>query len=342
MIAAIPQLAASCFLIAPSKSPKPRIDPNNPPSITQQTPWLCDYFNFSKSSLPPQVGTDYFNCGLVTRPDGDWLLVRRSRQYQHCPFGLNDIVVFKLVDGTQPTEGKPLLIRSFYSDEHFEDPRGIYHNGKTYISCTNFIWAPRGSGAHQIICEFDDNWNLVKRYDPIYGGNGAHCYNNKRQEKNWLWYVFEDKPHLLYSADPHDIAQFTWDFKAALRYETKPQLRWQWGQIRGGTPPFLVGDEYWTFYHSSIDWASGNVRRYFMGAYAFESNPPFKITRYTKDPILCGSQQDVWAPGKPYVCFPNGSVLRHGEWLVTLGVNDLASAFICVEHSALEGLMTAI
>ena len=337
-----PVVSPRCFLISPNSVPKPRFDPNDPPSICSQTPWLCQYYDFSKSALPPQVGTDYFNCGFVARPDGDWLLVRRSRAYKHCPFGLNDIVVFKLVNGTVPTDAKPLLIRAFYSDEHFEDPRGFYHNGKTYVSCTNFIWAPRGSGAHQIICEFDDDWNLVKRYDPVYGGNGQHCYNNKRQEKNWTYFLYEDKPHLVYSASPHNIAEFTWDFRVVQRWETQPQLRWQWGELRGGTPPVKCGDEYFTFYHSSVDWTHGGGRRYFTGCYAFEAKPPFRITRYTKDPLLCGSRQDTWAPGKPLVVFCQGATLRHGEWLVTLGVNDLCSAYFCPNHSDLEKLMTPL
>lgn len=341
MTATLPQPVVSprCFLITPNAVTRPRFDPNDPPSICNQTQWLCSYYNFSKSALPPQVGTDYFNCGFVARPDGDWLLVRRSRAYKHCPFGLNDIVVFKLVNGTVPTDAKPLLIRAFYSDEHFEDPRGFYHNGKTYVSCTNFIWAPRGSGAHQIICEFDDDWNLVKRYDPVYGGNGQHCYNNRRQEKNWLWKPHGEFPHLVYSATPHEVASFSWDFKPISKYVTDSKINWKWGEIRGGTPPLKIGNEYITFFHSSLEWSHGGGRRYFMGAYSYQDEPPFKINRYTPDPLLCGSQHDVWAPGKPKVVFPSGSILRHGEWLVTLGVNDLCCAYICIDHSSLEKLM---
>lgn len=342
MTATLSQVAASCFLLSRPNIARPRIDPNDPPSITTQTQWHCAYFNFAKSALPPAVGTDYFNCGFVARPDGDWLMVRRSRPSRHCPFGVNDIVAFKLIDGTMPTEAKSLTIRAFYSDEHFEDPRAIYHNGRTLVSCTNFIWAPRGSGAHQIICEFDDNWNLVKRHDPIYGGNGQHCYGNKRQEKNWLWFIHDDSPHLIYNATPHDVCRFAWDFKSVMRYQTNPNIHWQWGQIRGGTPPVLHGDEYWTFYHSSVDWMQGGGRRYYVGAYAFDNKPPFKITRYTPQPLLHGSVHDVWAQGKPACLFPCGSILRHNEWLVSMGVNDLACAYACIPHDDLVKLTTAI
>jgi len=342
MIAA-PAIAPSCFLIAPNATPKPRIDPNDPPSIVAQTPYLCDYFYFHQSKLPPSIGTDYFNCGFVTRRDGDWLMVRRSRAVQGLPFGMNDIVAFKLENGVVPTEAHPLTIRAFYGNEHFEDPRAIYHEGKTYVSCCNFIWAPRNSGAHQIMCEFDDNWNMVKRYDPVYGGNGAHCFANKAQEKNWLWFVHENEPHLVYSAQPHNVARFTWDFKAVMKYETHSRIQWQWGQLRGGTPPVLHNGEYWTFFHSSVESsAQGRCRQYFIGCYAFEAKPPFRIARYTREPLLVGSKHDVWTQGKPFVVFPCGASIRHGEWFITLGVNDIASAYFCPPHSELERLMTTI
>ena len=339
MTAVLPQLAVNCFLIYPNAKPRPRIDPNNPPSITSQTPYLCDYFYFNRSTLPPKIGTDYFNCGFVTRKDGDWLMVRRSRAVNGLPFGMNDIVAFKLLDGTIPTDAHPLAIRAFYGNEHFEDPRAIYHEGKTYVSCCNFIWAPRNSGAHQIMCEFDDNWQLVKRYDPVYGGNGAHCFANKRQEKNWLWVCISDKPHLVYSANPHTVVEFDWDFKSKRQYIIQSNMKWTWGEMRGGTPPLKVGDEFFTFFHSSVEWHSGGGRRYYMGCYGFESKPPFKPTRYTSEPLLIGSREDVWSNGKPSVVFPSGSTLRHGEWFVTLGVNDLACAYICIDHSSLEKLM---
>jgi predicted GH43/DUF377 family glycosyl hydrolase len=117
-------------------------------------------------------------------------------------------------------------------------------------------------------------------------------------------------------------------------------LNWDYGIIRGGTPPVMTdnGDEYLTFFHSRLP-DEKHRWRYYMGAYAFESQPPFRITRITTEPLLAGSSADVWSKDKPLVVFPCGSRLKDGKWLVTMGVNDLASAWIEIPHADLEPLL---
>lgn len=315
--------------------------PHDPPSILDQHEWAAGVYDFSRSEVPLRPGLDYFNCGLLVREDADWLLVRRSRWHKDCPFGMNDVLAVKLDCGTEI--GSPavaLNAPTYYAGEHFEDPRGLRHDGRTFVSACNFVWAPNYSGAHQVILECDDNWKVKQRLDPRFGRNGGHCYNNAGNEKNWLWFVHDDKPHLLYQAFPHTVAEFDWKFQHSKTWETKPQrMIWQWGTIRGGTPPILVEGAYWTFYHSSVDYApapiGGGVRRYHMGAYRFEAKPPFRITGYTPEPLLSGSCHDRWNEGKPFVVFPCGAVHRNGEWFVTLGVNDLDCAWIFIPHQAL-------
>jgi hypothetical protein len=69
-----------------------------------------------------------------------------------------------------------------------------------------------------------------------------------------------------------------------------------------------------------------------MGVYAFMAEPPFRVTRMSTVPILSGSQNDEWHEGLPLVVFPCGALLRNGQWLVTMGVNDCASAWIEIPH----------
>jgi predicted GH43/DUF377 family glycosyl hydrolase len=104
-------------------------------------------------------------------------------------------------------------------------------------------------------------------------------------------------------------------------------VTWNWGEIRGGTTPVLVGDMYFTFHHSSLPW-KGRYRRYYAGALAFDAFPPFKPRLITPDPLLKGSQNDVWAQRKPLVVFPCGSIYENGKWLVSCGVNDIKSAWL--------------
>jgi hypothetical protein len=285
---------------------------------------------------------DYFNCGMVARNDGDWLVVRRSRWRANMAFGMNDLLAFKL-NGMTPTEAKEVKIQTSLPDEHFEDPRVFQHNGRTFVSANNFVWGNVWPHAHQVLVEMRGNdWASHVRHDVVCGHNGSHTKANTGSEKNWNWFFDRGVPLLIYLIQPHTIVQFDQGYRASKIYEMDPQgINWPYGSPRGGTPPVLVEGEYWTFFHSSVG-AGHFTRRYFMGAYAFEAQPPYRMTRFVKRPLLVGSKDDVWAEGKPLVVFPCGSIFRNGNWTVSLGVNDLACAWIEIPHRHLVDMTVAV
>lgn len=297
--------------------------------ITQQTPWNCGLYDFGKAN---KKGTDYFNCGVIDRPDGRWLIARRAIFGLTDKLGMNDLVAFKLVNNI-PQFGVPIKMGKRFPIEHFEDPRAMYWNGRTYISCCNFIRNLKGcTYPHQIICELDDHWNLVKRFDPVYGYNGDDCGTQKKHEKNWLWFLHDDLPHLLYHANNNEVVKCGSNFMPVETFRTEwDSAIWSYGEIRGGTPPVRVGDEYLTFFHSSSPW-HGKKRQYHMGAYTFEAKAPFAIKKITIEPLLSGSKYDPFAESKPPCVFPCGALYDGNKWLVTLGVNDLACGFIEIDH----------
>lgn len=313
----------------------------NTPSILKQTDFKVGFFNFGAAE---RKGVDYFNCGLVRRPDGLWLVTRRSRNSRQLHFGWNDIVAFKLDEASmKPLFGNPVKLQKRWMDEQWEDARAIYHNGRTFISCCDFIWQ-RGAwtGAHQIVEEVDASWNSIKRYDPIYGHNEDNLGKNKWHEKNWLWFIHEGEWHLVYQANPHIVAKFNYNFELMDEWTNEAlNLDWEFGDIRGGTPPVLVDGEFWTFFHSSTLWRPP-FRQYHMGAYAFEPNPPFRITKITIFPILSGSYDDPHGEKKPIVVFPCGALFENGEWIISMGVNDLKSAWIKIPHEQLKKMVVEI
>lgn len=317
------------------------------PSIIDQARemgWNCGIFDFGKAKTPD---VDYFNSGLVDRPDGRWLVTRR------CYKKVNSLIAF-LLDGNKPVRGFPVRMEQRFTNEHFEDPRVIYHNGKTYVSACNFILNKTGwSGAHQIICEVNNDWTSVKRYDPEYGGNGFDSWSITRHEKNWIWFFDVNCPHLVYSASPHRIARFNMDFEhiknddwlASEYTEEWNSTIWRYGDIRGGTPPVLVGSEYYTFFHSSTLWRSPK-RQYHMGCYSFSKDNPngvsFAMKSITLEPLLSGSISDRWKPGCPIVCFPCGSIFKDGIWTITGGCNDLDTFWCDIPHDILVNQMIEI
>ena len=316
------------------------------PSITKQTKWPCAFFNFGKAQSKEIC---YFNPSLVERPDGLWLIVRRARNERSVRIGYNDLMAFSLSGNYTPQYGVTMRFQKCFEKEHYEDPRAIYHNGITYISACNFVVLNDGrmwTGAHQVLnvinrMDTKSTWQVSKRIDPIYGYNGGAIGRDKGAEKNWLWFFHNDELFLEYQASPHIVTRFSLDGKALEEYKTENPFNWEYGIIRGGTPPVLInnnGNEYLTFFHSRLpdDYYRA---RYYMGAYTFESKPPFKITRMTREPLLAGSRDDIWGKDKPLVVFPCGSRLKDGKWLVTLGVNDLASSWIEIPHNDLENLL---
>lgn len=314
-----------------------RYNPENPPSIIHQTPWKCRIM----TELPGEA--DYFNCGIFQRHGERWLVTRKAMPENNNPFGRNSVVAFRMANEFVVGPEIKVGLLSKAVDEHFEDPRVVQYDGRTWISCCNFVWGKTWTVPHQILCEVDDNWKTIRRHDVVYGKNGNHVLRNKGWEKNWLWFFHDGQPHMVYMTHPHSVVRFDWNFRVVDEYHTMPSnLNWNFGQMRGGTPPVLVDGEYWTFFHSSLEWREQGSRRYHMGAYTFENKPPFKIKRYTQLPILSGSSQDRWAHPKPVVVFPGGALIAKGIWTVTFGVNDLNCGLIEIPHKELLQQMTAL
>ncbi len=319
------------------------------PSILEQAKlngWNCEYYSFG--TLDGQ-GTEFFNTGIIERPDGLWLLTRASGQHpQGFMYGQNSIIAFKLADsGKQPCYGKVLSWPVGNPQQHFEDPRGIYHAalGQTLIGCCTFLWNGPGdwTGPHQAFGAFDEEWNCKKMDYPKIGGNPGSMEKIQKHsdyEKNWLWFIHAENLVLLYKANPWKMFIFgnRWSEKEEIKGEG---VTWPYGEIRGGTTPVKVGDYYFTFHHSSLPW-KGRYRRYYAGCLAFDAKPPFTPRLITAEPLLIGSQNDTWAQRKPLVVFPCGAIIKDETWLITLGVNDMVSAWLEVPHQDLLKRMVPI
>lgn len=314
---------------------------NEAPSIIEQAAaggFSAAFYDFRKANV---LGIDYFNPALVRRSDGLWLVTRRSIA-DVFEFGRNDLMAFKLNEDHLPLWGVPIHPPKVSTGEHFEDPRAFMFAGRWWISACNFVVYPNASwtGAHQVLLEIDDEWNVNRRRDPVYGGNGTDVFNQKGNEKNWLWFEHDGRLHLIYMTEPHVVIEWCNALNVVAQYTDTGWYRgWRWGHCRGGTAPILAGDRYFSFFHSSLDWRNLK-RRYFMGAYSFEAHPPFRVLSVTLEPLLQGSIDDPWGEGKPLVVFPCAALFEEGNWTVSLGVNDMASARMTISHEQLIGRMT--
>ncbi len=113
------------------------------------------------------------------------------------------------------------------------------------------------------------------------------------REKAWVPFEYQGNLLLAYSLSPHKIfyprldGSQTCDTVAL----TQSAMDWDYGILRGGTPGFLVGDQYLAFFHSSKKMATAHsqgeeILHYFIGAYTFSKDYPFEITSISPEPII--------------------------------------------------------
>lgn len=312
------------------------------PSILEQTPWPCGFYKFQDEGPGFNSFVEYFNPALCYWQGGLRLITRR-RFIRQQAVGHNSLWMWKLSSDNRPFDGRLVQIKGPYIRENWEDPRAApAPDGRLFLSWTNFRW---NSFAHQCLGEVTPHLHVAKVIHPIYGSNGPGLLNNKGHEKNWLWFWHGGRLHMLYSALPHVVLRVE-QLPGKFVEHVSPGLSWPFGQVRGGTPPVLVDNLYWTFFHSSLDlqrhhWTGEGRpprRQYFMGAYAFEAREPFRVVRYTPQPLLRGSAVDPRNQGAPLVAFPGGSIYQDGGWLVVYGVNDCRAGWIRIPHQDLEKL----
>ena len=321
-----------------AKTAREHYDVEKPPSILHQTPWPVRFID----ELPDDA--EYFNCGLVERPDGLWLVARRALPAVGHPYGVNSLKAFKLKGGKVCDDGIPVKMISLTEDEHFEDPRIVYDHGRTWISCCNFVWGKTWTGAHQILTEVSNGWQCIRRYDVHFGKNGNHVGRNTGMEKNWLWFWHEGSPWMIYGTYPHHVVKFDGNFNqlgTTQDHAAKPCLALR--RAARGT-------------------SAGSHRRRilvilsFLGQLAgdvFAALSHGRVCIRSQAPLLDDPLHDdahpirqrpamSWAHPKPLVVFPCGAVLKDGKWTISMGVNDLTCALMELPHSELLKQMTTL
>jgi predicted GH43/DUF377 family glycosyl hydrolase len=170
-----------------------------------------------------------------------------------------------------------------------------------------------------------------------------HCMATKGFEKNWLPFFVNNSLHFVYQGSPHIVFRCDSEFNAVDQYYWEWEHKhWIWGEIRGGTPPVMGPDGLlWTAFHSSQPWRNGK-RRYYAGWYAFEPTPPFRVVSVSRQPFLVGSTKDGCPVGKLPCVFPAGCIYREGEFIVSMGVNDLKTAIARIPFDWVKGSVQEI
>ncbi len=313
-----------------------------PPSITQQTDWPCAFYELPDTwrDLP----ATHFNCGLVAWKGNDWLITRTQTRSGRRKF-MSCVVFWPLDKAGKVLDGGTQLMKAMtFADEQVEDPRGFVDDaGRLWVSLTCWRNAVPGNYAHQVFGEVNEHFEMAQPQHICYGRNTNHLLRQRGYEKNWVWFQGSNGlPHFVYTIRPHTVCQVhpegIKEHKTIGDHDV-----WDYGEPRGGTPPVLVGNDYFSFFHSSRRWFDP-YRRYFMGCYAFTAEPEthYALSGITPYPLLFASEQDPREGPSPIVVFPCGALFRDDVWTVSFGCNDCRSAWIRVPHADLVERMVAL
>ena len=286
-----------------------------------------------------------YNPSIVRSPEG-YILTFRNDIVAKGPMGQRQSCIAKARLNSKFRQiGKTV----FFHTEHAisEDPRSFMFHEQLYLSYTHVhSWYPYET--YMAMGRVQEN-ELVDVMDLQ--------YHPCRIEKNWVPFVYSDQVngadvYFVYSCNPYKIMRLSRSFDGTIEdpfvqsFEKK-NLTWEakWGKICGGSPARLIDGEYVTFFHSSFK--SNHMKWYVVGAYTFESHPPFRIKRISKYPILWKKiyqtpiHPTVWfRPRHEFrVAFPSGfeEGMKKGRQVLYLsyGENDSGLCVLTLDKNRL-------
>lgn len=299
---------------------------------------LIDKTKLIQSYPHPKTGvvkvTNWFNCSFIKYNGKTYFVYRMEAK----PFCVNIRLGICLLDKSyQPIKDSNVLLdlhsdlRGYAKNYHVEDPRLFIYQDELYLSyCDGYQMA-----------QAKINPDTLQASESFY----IRKPDAGRTEKNWTFFEYDNTLYSVYDTQAQEIFEMNgrdWQpkFKNAF-----PE--WQYGYARGGTSPILVGDEYISFFHSSIlvRHKGSNVKQYYMGCYAFEAKPPFKVTRMSKEPIISGEVISTSIPrlnNGIFVVFPSGVIRNEDSYDVSFGYNDLECRVVNVTDKFLHENMVAL
>lgn len=226
---------------------------------------------------------------------------------------------------------EPQILKIYENSSTFaqhQDPRLIVYHDKLYILYSNFIKIEGMVTRRMFMAQVHEDHGtfFIKHPLCLHPFPGA----TERWEKNWVPFIYDEHLLLAYSLLPHKILKPLSSGECVQVSNSWSPIDWPWGELRGGTQAYKEGNEYLSFFHSSKKLASVHsggkeMMHYFMGAYTFCAQPPFEITRISKEPIIGknfyeGPAYNTWKPLR--AIFPMGFISDEYYIWVVYGRQD--------------------
>lgn len=287
-----------------------------------------------------------FNPTLLKQADR-WIFAYRvvlSDQQRRIAACLLD-EAFEIVEGSQVPVSDSITFddRPQYSERvttWFSDPRlyAVKGNIKLYF---NSGWhEPRN---HQFVVALDENLfpslGPAKEIDLL-----QPC---KSLEKNWV-FLEDTLTDLVYSPDPHLLAQFVGEQEGRLLYSILPATQSTVAVcpeektylVRGGAPPVRRGSYYYSFCHAIL--TNEQLPSYRACVYRFSALAPYAPVDQAYSmlevnlPEESVRTQPPLNPAVAEVIYPCGAALFGKSWHIACGLNDERCAIVTYDCEKLE------
>lgn len=315
------------------------------PEVLQRIPLADGNLLLDVKNLPIRNIYAPYNASIIEKENGYYLLFRYDLvTNMHINGFHSKIGMVELDDDLNQTEKEFAILNT--KSNYSEDPRAFKFGEEYYIAYNDYLPNIGGRRRGIYLAQLNREKNEIINQRPL------EIFMNQF-EKNWSPFVkvSEDTSPKLYFeyqiASPRKILEKTVNSVKQIsrsNLQNSNDLEWvkKWGLLRGGTPAQLINGEYLAFFHSSFRDKSG-CYWYVLGAYTFEKNAPFKMTRISPYPILFKGIYDTrpcnTAEARKKVIFPSGFVqARQSEreiFYLSCGENDCAIKILTLDKEAL-------
>lgn len=293
---------------------------------------------------------DAFNPSMIKTEDG-YLLSFRYSPDRYSNSWFNYIGIVELDDDFEPISDPQLLAtrtKNSRTQSQSEDARLFTYRGRiflTYNDNTEVNYTTYSDRRDIFVAELkfiDGEYSL--------GAPIKLLYEDKRYilwQKNWVPFEYQGKLLMGYTVNPHEILYVNLINGSCYHcYESTAPINWEFGILRGSTPPLLVDGEYLAFFHSGTITSSyaswgWDIWHYFMGAYTFSATPPFEITRISPVPII---SEDFYTQSarEKRVIFPGGFHVSGDKIYVAYGKDDYEIWIATIDKNALMSTLKPV
>jgi len=230
-----------------------------------------------------------------------------------------------------------------------EDARIFTCDGKIYVIYNDNIHVenpPRNQRRDMYVAQLTYENNKFTLATPV-ELHHAVKYETETWQKNWVPFEWHKTFLLGYSLAPHEILFPKTNLGVCKTiFKTPSIVNWKKGELRGGTPATLVDGEYLAFFHSAIVTKSEasqgvSMHHYYMGAYTFNAEPPFQITKITTSPIIADGFYTQSSYNKRVV-FPGGYIVEDPYIYVVYGKDDNEIWIVQIDKAQLKNELKTV